>query len=138
MSELFLGTIAAGVLIMATIQVAAIVFAMRAARRVGAAVSRLEQDVKPIVANLHAISSDAARATATAAAQVARAEQLLSDLAQRVDDTAAALQSSIIAPAREGFAVVQGIMAALSAFGKAPSPRPRPAQAEEEDPLFIG
>jgi hypothetical protein len=56
-NDLFLGLIAAAVTIMAAIQVAAVVFAMRAAARVGEAVSRFEQQVKPIVANLHAVSS---------------------------------------------------------------------------------
>ena len=141
MNDLFLGLIAAAVLIMAAIQVAAVVFAVRAAARVGEAVSRFEQQVQPIVANLHAVSSQAARATSVAAAQIERAEQLISDLTTRVDETAAALHASIVKPAREGFAVVQGIIAALSAFRTPPSPRPRPRPAtmvDEEDPLFIG
>lgn len=140
MSDLFLGLIAASVVIMAAIQVAAIVFAIRAARRVGDAIDRLEQQVTPIVADLQTVSSQAARVTSIAAAQVERAEQLITDLSRRVEDTAAALESSIIRPAREGFAVVQGIIAAVSAFRPAPAPRPRPRQApiDEEDPLFIG
>ena len=64
MSDVFLGVIAAAVAVMAIIQVAAIVVAMRAARRVGDAVSRLETDVRPIVANLKSMSADAARAAA--------------------------------------------------------------------------
>jgi hypothetical protein len=137
-SDLFLGLIAASVAIMAVIQVAAIVFAVRTARQVGDAVNRLEQNVTPIVADLRAISSQAARATSIASAQVERVEQLISDLSRRVEDTAAAVQSGIVAPAREGFAVLQGIMAAFSALRHAPSPRTRPAPVEEEDPLFIG
>jgi hypothetical protein len=136
-SELFLGLIAAAVVIMAAIQVAAIVFALRAARRVGEAVGRLEQHVQPIVADLQAVSAQAARATSMAVAQVERAEQLITDLSNKVEETAAAVQSSLIRPARGGFAVVQGIMAALSTFRSGPSPR-RPIPAEEEDPLFIG
>lgn len=137
MSDLFLGLIAAAVVIMAAIQVAAIVFAVRAARRVGEAIGRLEDHVKPIVADLQAVSSQAVRATSIAAAQVERADQLITDLSKRVEETAAALQSSIVAPAREGFAVMQGIIAALSVFRPGPSPR-RPIPADEEDPLFIG
>ena len=138
MSDLFLGIIAASVLIMATLQVAAIVFALRAARHVGATVNRLEQDMKPIVANLQTMSADAARAASTAAAQVQRAEQMMADLSRRVDDTAAVVQSSIIGPAREGMAVIHGLLAAFGAFRQKPQPRRRPAPAEEEDPLFIG
>ena len=141
MTDLFLGIIAVAVLVMAMIQVAAMVFATRAARRVGDAVTRFERDVKPIVANLQVMSSEAARASTVAAAQVQRAEQLITDLTARVDRTAAILQSSIVAPAREGFAVVQGIIAAFAALrgGSRPTEPPkRPAPAEEEDPLFIG
>ena len=137
MSDLFLGLIAAAVVIMAAIQVAAVVFALRAAQRVGEAVGRLEQHVKPIVADLQAVSSQARRATSMAAAQVERADQLITDLSNKVEETAAALQSSLIRPARDGFAVVQGLVAALSAFKGSPSPR-RPMPTEEEDPLFIG
>jgi alkylated DNA nucleotide flippase Atl1 len=81
---------------MAIIQVAAIVFATRAARQVGDVMHRFERDVKPIVANLQVVSSEAARVSSAAAAQVQRAEQLMSDLTRRVDETAAALQSGII------------------------------------------
>ena len=42
MTDVFLGLIALAVIVMAAIQVAAIVFAARAARQVGDAVSRLE------------------------------------------------------------------------------------------------
>jgi hypothetical protein len=139
-SDLFLGVIAAAVLTMAIIQVAAIVLAARAARRVGQAAERLELDVKPIVASLQAMSAEAARAASLAAAQVQRAEQAIDDLSRRVDETSAAVQSSLITPAREAFAIVQGIIAALATFrpGGANAPRTRPAAAEEEDPLFIG
>jgi hypothetical protein len=159
-SELFLGIIAGAVLVMAIIQVTAIVFAARAARRVGDAVSRLEQDVRPIVsnlqnasatlssevkpimANLQSMSADAAHASSVAAAQVDRADQLITDLSTRVDQTFTSLQDSILRPAREGFAIFQGLKAAFSAFGGRPArserPRKRPATAEEEDALFIG
>lgn len=137
MSDLFLGLIALAVLVMATIQVAAVVFAVRAARRVGDAVSRLEQDVRPIVANLHTMSADAARATSVAAAQVERVEKLVGEVSRRVDETAAAVQSSIVGPAREGYAMIQAVMAALGALRQSGTARKRPA-AEEEDPLFIG
>lgn len=138
MTDLFLGVIAVAVLVMAIIQVAAIVFATKAARRVGDAVSRLEQDVQPIVRNLQAMSADAARATASAAAQVQRAEEMLGDLSRRVDETIATLHSSIAGPARDGLAILHGIKAAIAAFRAGESPRRRPAHADEEDALFIG
>lgn len=139
MSDIFLGVIAVAVLTMAVIQVAAIVFALRAARRVDEAVSRLERRVEPIVANLQTLTADAARATGIATTQVERATQLMTDLTRRIDDTAAAVQASIVAPAREGIAIVQGVLAALAAFRAGPSAaKRRPSATEEEDALFIG
>lgn len=138
MTDLFLGIIALAVLVMAIIQVAVIVFAARAARRVGDAVNRLQEDVRPIVMNLQAVSADAARATASLATQVEKTEQMLGDLSRRVDDTVGALQHSILAPARDGLAIIQGLKAALAAFRAGPRQRPRGNHVEEEDALFIG
>jgi hypothetical protein len=138
-SDLFLGVIAVAVALMTTIQLAAIVFAIRAARRVGEAVTRLEQDMKPIVANLQTISSNAAHATNAAAVQVERAGELIVELTKRVDEAAATLQATIVAPAREVIAVIRGIIAALAVFRPAASaPSARPATSDEEDSLFIG
>jgi hypothetical protein len=137
-TDLFLGIIALAVVTMAAIQVAAIVFAAKAARRVDDAVSRLQEDVRPIVANLQTVAAEAARATASVASQVERSELMLTDLSRRVDETVAALQQSILTPARNGFAIVQGIKAALAAFRAGPRPRSRGNHVEEEDALFIG
>jgi hypothetical protein len=138
-SDLFLGVIAVAVALMTAIQLAAVVFAIRAARRVGDAVTRLEQDMKPIVANLQAISSDAARVTTAAAVQVERAGALILELTTRVDQAAATLQATIVTPVREIIAVVRGIIAALAVFRPAASaPSARPAPSDEEDSLFIG
>jgi hypothetical protein len=150
-TDLFLGIIAVSVLVMATTQVAAIVFAARAARSVGEAVERLEQDVKPIVANLQAISADAVRAAASATAQIERAQKTVDGMlnrvdaaAQRVERTLQALQDGIMAPAREGFAFLQALRSIFSSgasSGPRPSrgpSRPRNSTTDDEDALFIG
>ena len=139
MNDVYLGVIAVAVAVMAVIQVAAIVVALRATRRVGDAVSRLEDDLRPIVANLKSMSADAARTASIASAQAQRAEQLIGHLSARVNSTVAVVEETVIGPAREAYAVVQGLLAALSAFrqGGQPAGR-RPASSEEEDSLFIG
>jgi hypothetical protein len=138
-SDLFLGVIAVAVLTMALIQVTAIVVAVRAARRVGDAVNRFEADVKPIVTNLKAMSADAARTASIASAQAQRAEQLINDVTARVTDTVAAVESTILKPAREAYAMVQGLLGAMSVFRPGPpAAGPRAGTTEEEDPLFIG
>ena len=139
MTELFLGIIAVAVLVMATIQVAAVVFAARAARRMDRLADRLEQDLRPIVTNLQTLTADAARAAALAAAQVERADRLFTDLGVRVEQILAAVQDTLIAPAREGFAWLAGLKAALAAFRelREASP-PHPTAVDEDDALFIG
>ena len=146
MSEVYLGIIAVAVAVMAIIQVAAIVFATRAARSVGDAVSQFQEDVRPIVANLQTVSADAARATAAAAAQVERAQKTVEAVLNRVDtvgarveQTVQMLQNGILAPAREGYAIMQAIRAIFSpARSSRQAPGTRPVSAEEEDALFIG
>lgn len=63
MSDFFLGVIAVAVLVMAAIQVAAVVVVARLARRVDRFADRLEEDLRPVVASLQALTADAARAT---------------------------------------------------------------------------
>ena len=139
MNDVFLGVIATAVAVMAVIQVAAIVVAMRAARRVGDAVSRLETDVRPIVANLKSMSADAARAANIASEQAQRAEQLIGDLTSRVNDTVAAVEETVARPVREAYAMLQGLMGAVAAFRERPrTPARQGAGSEEEDSLFIG
>ena len=146
MSEVFLGIIAVAVAVMAIIQVAAIVFAARAARSVGEAVSQFQQDVRPIVANLQTLSADVARTTAAASAQVERAQKTVDAVLTRVDavgarveQTVQMLQIGILAPAREGYAIMQAIRAIFSSSSASrQAPRPRPVSAEDEDALFIG
>ena len=139
MSDVFLGVIATAVAVMAVIQVGVIIVAMRAARRVGDAVARFENDVRPIVANLKSMSVDAARAANIASAQAQRAEQLISDLTGRVNDTVAAVEATVARPVREAYAMLQGLLGAVAAFRDGPrAPARQGAGPEEEDPLFIG
>ncbi len=136
MNDVWLGIIALAVVVMAAIQVAAIVFAARLARRVDRLATDFEQQVKPVLANLQAVTADAARAAAVGAAQIERLDRLFVELGARVEHALEGLHHTLLAPAREGFAVLSGIRAALSTLrGQA---RRRPAAAEEEDPLFIG
>jgi hypothetical protein len=113
-TNVFLGVIAAAVLVMAGIQVGAIVLAARAARRIDDLAQRIERDIQPVVANLNALTGEAARATALATAQVERVDRLFSDLA----------------------AALKGW---LSAFRDLKTPAAgRQAGVEDDDALFIG
>ena len=58
MTDVFLGVIAVSTLAMAIGQVAAVIIAARAARRVGDRLGQLEETIRPIVANVQRISDD--------------------------------------------------------------------------------
>jgi hypothetical protein len=138
-NDFLLGVIAAAVVVMAAIQVAAVVYAARAARRIGRLAERLEQDMRPIVANLQTVTTDAARATALAATQVERADRLFTDLSQRIEQTLASIQEAVVTPARDGFAWLSGLKAMIAAFREIKRPaHSRQSAAEDEDSLFIG
>ncbi|HEV3216996.1 MAG TPA: hypothetical protein VGZ27_14795 [Vicinamibacterales bacterium] len=137
--ELFLGVIAVATLLMALVQVGVIVCGVMLARRVARIVTDIEREMMPIMQNLNAMARDAARATALAAGQVERVDKLFTDLTLRVEQTAATVQKAIIAPLREGAAVMAAVKAALAVL-KALTRRSGPSgtRSEEEDALFIG
>ena len=138
MTNVWLGIIAVAVLVMAVIQVAAIVFAMSAARRIGRVADRLEQNLNPVVSNLQTITSEAARMTTLAAAQVERADRMFADLSRRAEEVMAAVPT-LLGPAGKGLAFLNGIKAALAAIHELRrSSRRGAAHPDEEDALFIG
>lgn len=142
-TPVFLGIIALSVLVMAAIQVGAILYGARLAQRVNALADRVEREVTPVFAHLQTMSAEAARASTLAARQVERADRLFADVSQRLEQTVAVVQSAVVTPAREGMAVIAGLKAALGALrdlrDPAARPRaPRPGRPDEDDPLFIG
>lgn len=138
-TEILLGIIALAVLVMAIIQVGLIVVVVRLARRMEELGTQFQQDVRPVLSQAQSIASDAARATALALAQVERADRVFGDLARRVDDTSIVLQNAILAPARQGRALLAGVVAALGALREAAiDRRARAAAMDDDDPLFIG
>ena len=139
-SPVFLGVIAGAVLVMALIQVGAIIAAARLAKRVNRIAERVERDMGPLVANLHTIGAEAARASALATAQVERADRLFADVSARIEETTTVVQEAIMAPAREGLAVMAGLRAALTSLRdvRHAAAKRRATRGDEDDPLFIG
>jgi hypothetical protein len=143
-AELLLGVIAAAVLVMALVQVGAIIAGLRVVRRVEQLTTELETGIKPLIANLTTLSAEASRAATSAAGQVERFDKVVTELVVRLDSTMAAAQQFVSGPAREGMAIVAGIKAAMAAFqGLRESARRRSATRplnveEEEESLFIG
>jgi hypothetical protein len=115
----------------------------------GESLNRFERDLRPIVDNVNAMSTEAKRAAILASAQVERADRLLTDVSRRVEDTVGIVQRSILAPARDGMAIFAGIKAALLAFRDLKSrprrspnvgavPRAVPDPGDDDHASFIG
>jgi len=135
-AEIFLGIIALATLAMAIVQIGVIVAAGRLAKRVDRLADQIEHELKPLFTHANAIGRDAARAMALATAQVERADQLFADLVVKIDQTVSTVQANLIAPAREGRALLAALRAALSAVRSARE-RARQQRADDEDALFI-
>lgn len=150
--HVFLGVIAAATLLMALIQVGAIIAAARVARQAQDALGKAQQaistaqqtvvtvaeEIRPLIAKAHAIADEASRTATLAAAQAGKVDRLVDDLTQRVEETSAIVQQAIVTPAREGLAIMAAVKAALGALRQGREWRRRPSRSEEEDPLFIG
>jgi hypothetical protein len=137
-TDLFLGIIAAATLVMALIQVGAIIALVRVARQVQQALGVVRQEIRPLMDKANAVAEDAARTAALATAQAQKVDALVTDLSRRTEETAAIVQQAIVVPAREGMAVVSAVKAALGVFQRGGDMRRRTTRHEEEDPLFIG
>jgi hypothetical protein len=137
-AELFLGLIALATLAMAIVQVGVIIAAGRLARRVDRLADQIEHDLRPLLGHLNTIGRDASRTMGLAAAQVERVDALFADLVVRIDQTLNAVQAAIVAPAREGRALLKALRAALDAIRGSREPgRQRTSRSEDEDALFI-
>lgn len=141
-AELFLGIIAFAVLVMALIQVAAIFAGIRLARRVDQLATQIDTEIKPLIANLTAMSSEAARAAAIAARQAERIDRVFGELVQRVDDTLTAAQEFVTGPARQGMAIMSAVKTVIDTYRSLrETSRRRSASrpvVDEEESLFIG
>lgn len=135
-AEVCLGVIAVATLAIAVVQVAVLVAAGILARRLGRLADHVEQELKPIFGHLNAISRDAARATALAANQVERADRLFADAAQRIERILNTVQNTVVAPAREGRALLNAFRAGIRAIRELRHGRARRGR-EEDDALFI-
>jgi hypothetical protein len=137
--DVFLGVIAVATLVMAIIQVGAIVAALKLARQAQQIMTSVHQEVRPLIARANAIAEEASRTVTLATAQAEKVDRLVTDLSRRTEETAAMLQQAIITPAREGIAIVAAIKAGLGALRGFRDLSPRHGRhADEEDPLFIG
>jgi hypothetical protein len=134
-ATVFLGIIAMATLVTAILQVVLLVAAAQLVRRVGRFVDIIEQDVRPIIASVSSIARDASRVASLAAAQVERADQVLSNAVHRVEELLAHVQGVITSTLREGNALMIGIRAVMAAIRAFQGRRRR--RGEDDEALFI-
>lgn len=134
-NDVWLGIIALATLTMALIQVGLLVAGAILFRRVNALSARVERELQPLMDKVNAIGADAARISALATQQAERADTLFADVTRRVDTTLAVVQNAVVAPAREGMAIMAALRATIGAVRRKPR---QPAGRDEDDPLFIG
>jgi predicted acylesterase/phospholipase RssA len=137
-NDVFLGVIAVATLAIAIAQIGVMVAAGRLARRLERLTERLEQEIRPLFSHLDAIGRDVSRASALAAAQVERADQVFSDVAVRIELALNAIQATLSVPAREGRALFSAVRAAFEAVREMRrNERRRQGRGDDEDALFI-
>ena len=134
-TNVWLGVIAGATLVMALIQIGVIVAGAMIYRRVSALSTKVEREIEPLLGKVNAVGADAARISALAAQQAERVDTLVADVTRRVDATLAVVQNAVVAPAREGMAVVSALKATVSSVRRGPR---RGSGRDEDDPLFIG
>jgi KaiC/GvpD/RAD55 family RecA-like ATPase len=137
-SDLFLGIIALATLVMALIQVGAIIAAARFGRRMQQMVVSIQEEVRPLIARANSVAEEASKTAIIASAQAQKIDKLVTDLTRRVDETSLVVQQAVVTPARETLALVAGLKAGLAALRGLRDFRGRPGRVEDEDPLFIG
>ena len=138
-SVIFLGVIAVSTLLMALIQISAVVATLRVARETQKMLTTVQQDVRPLIARATSIVDEASKTVALATAQVQKVDTLVTDLTRRVDETATIVQKAIVTPAREGLAIFAAIRTGLGALrGMGGFPARHGRHTDDDDPLFIG
>jgi hypothetical protein len=134
-ATVFLGIIAMATLVTAILQVVLLVAGWQLVRRITTFVEEIERDVRPILGHVNSIARDASRVASLAAAQVERADQLLSTAVVRIEDLLANLSSVVVKTMREGNALMMGIRAVMAAVQALRGRRRR--RGEDDEALFI-
>jgi hypothetical protein len=134
----FMGVIAVATLVIAGVQVGLILVVSRLGRRLEALADQVERDIKPLVANATEVSANALRVSELTVAQIERVDRLFAEVAHRVDDTTRMIQGTLLAPAREGRALLAALGAAIGVIRDARHERAASLAGDDDDPLFIG
>ena len=99
-ATLFLAVTAAGIGLMALIQIGVLIYGARLVRRVDRLASRLEREIDPLLGKVKEVDGEVARAAKLGAAQVERADLLMTRLIRRVEEVIGVAQRLIVEPVR--------------------------------------
>ncbi len=138
---LFLGVIAAAVVLMSAVQVALVFYGARLAHRVNRLVDKIEKDIEPALNRVNVASGDVTRATSLAVAQLERVDQLFARFTDRFEHLMNMSQDAVVEPLRRSVALVAGLRAAVTALRDAATGKggeSSEAGNEDQEPLFIG
>ena len=143
-STVFLAAIAVATGVMALVQIGVIIYGARLAWRVTKLADRVERQLDPVMGKVTQISADASRATKLAVAQVERADEMMSRLSRRADETLDLFQQVLVVPAQRGLALVDSLRAIF--FSSPPEPSPQgadtdtasEASSDKDESLFVG
>ena len=141
MSNAFLGLIAVATVVMAVVQIAVVVVAVRLARRVDALSAQVEREFLPLAQKLSRVADNLQQATGLATGQIERLDRLFAGASKRADQTMSLVQGAVVGPIREGLAVIaalRGVIGAVRSFRRGSGPSRSVAKFDDEDPLFIG
>jgi hypothetical protein len=134
---LTLTIMAIALVVMAVVQVAALVVVGLTAKRALEASEQTLREVRPLLEKAHRIADDAGKVTALTLKQVERVDQAIAATSARVDATLKVIETSIIQPIQQGTAFVSGLRAILEAV-RGWRERDRRDVREDEEGLFIG
>jgi len=135
--EVFLGIIAVTSLVTAIAQVSVFIAAGKLVKRLMRLTDRVDQELTPLFGHVNAIAKDAAHATALARGQVERADRLVNDILQRVEQLVSIVQGLLSGPIRDGASMLTAFRAAFNAFRDFKGGRARARRPDDEDALFI-
>ena len=139
----FLAAIAVATGTMALIQIGVIIYGARLAWRVTKLADRMERQLDPVMDKVTQMSADASRATKLAVAQVERADEMMSRLSRRADETLDLAQQVLVVPAQRGLALIDSLRAIFSPPSE-PSPQgadtdtASEASSDKDEALFVG
>jgi hypothetical protein len=133
---IWLGTMAVALAVMALVQVAVLLGALRLGRELLQTTQELRREITPLVEKAQRISEDAGRVAALAAVQAERIDQLLASTTRKVDDTLSVVLASLVEPVRQGVTLFAAVRALVAGF-RGPTGQSH-HRREGEDALFVG